>query len=103
MHSVVINTEKASIKGVGNITKAEFTGSKIWVRLDYGNTEESSFYKTANNGEFANAATFKTDWVVNANTGLFGWGKTELRRQMTFDIGGVWAEVNGIGLSFLYV
>ena len=101
MQSVVINTEKAGSKGVNGIRESEFTGSIIWVRLDYENNAESSFYKKANNADFANAATFKTDWVQTEDSGLFGWGSTEFRKSMTFNIGDVWAEGTGINLAFL--
>ncbi len=101
MQSVVINSEKARSKGVNSIGEAEFTGSRIWVNLDYGDSDESSYYKNVNNGEFASASTYKTDWTKRLNSGLFGWGKKDLSRSMTFDIGGIWLETNGITLAFL--
>jgi len=100
LQSVVINTEKAKSKGVTNITEAEFTGSIIWVRLDYGDTAESSYYKAVSSSDFVNASTYKTNWNARVDSGLFGWGNTDLSREMKFDVGGIWLEGNGIYLAF---
>lgn len=101
LQSVVVNTEKAESKGVRNIKESEFTGSIIWVRLDYENTAESSYYKKVNSSEFGSSATYKTDWSQTEDSGLFGWGKTEFNKAMTFDFEGPWSDSNGVKLAFL--
>lgn len=106
--SVVINTEKAISKGVYSVSASKFTTGSVafgvYNIVDYEDTAESSYYKTANNGSFADANIFKQNWNVKVtNAGWFGGGlgNPEFSRPMTFDIGGVWAESNGITLSFI--
>jgi len=108
--SVVINTEKATSNGVGGIRNSYFeTGNAflIYQTVYYENSEESSFYKVANNADFANSAIYKTNWEITPeNAGFFGFwgwdlGAPTFTRGMTFDIGGVWAEGTGINLAFI--
>ena len=99
----MINSEKASSKGVNGIKSSSFAGLNIFVWRDpeYSNSEESSFYKEVDNANFVSATTFKTDWVQTEDSGLFGWGSREFRKSMTFNIGEIWTENAGIKLTFL--
>jgi len=103
LQSVVINSEKASSKGVNGIKSSSFAGLNIFVWRDpeYSNSEESSFYKEVDNANFVSATTFKTDWTTQAKSGIFGLINKEYTKSMTFNIGEIWTENAGIKLTFL--
>lgn len=96
MQSVVINTEK--IAGVDYI-QAHFVKAAI-IGVNYNDNAGSSFIKTVNNADFNNNSTFKGQFTLKADSWWFDIDIT-YTKTLSFELGAVWTEGNGITLAFM--
>ncbi len=102
MQSVVINTERAGVNGIGTIN-AEYIPSISGA--SYEGDANSSYFKTVNNADFNNYTTYTSNCVMTEPGALGGlWGAiTESHSfDMTFDFENTWSNTgSGITLNFL--